>query len=769
MLPRKNRMLFPATGLALALAIGGPVAAQPAKPASTLYGFTSAGSAAELEREKAFDTHIDPKEMDQWLRELSSRPGVAGSSYGLQNAEFVLQKFKEFGWDAKIETFQVYYPRVKHVQVQMVGPQKYDAVLNEVPVEGDASSANREGAMPPYLAYGADGDVTGELVYANYGLPDDYETLARNGIDVRGKIVITRYGAGWRGLKPLLAQQHGAIGALIYSDPHEDGYYNAETYPKGASRPEQGVQRGSVMDMITYPGDPLTPGYGAVEGAPRLPVAEAKTILKIPVLPLSYGDAEPLLKALHGPVVPTSWRGALPLTYTMGPGPAKVRIVVQSEWGLVPIRNVNARLAGSEFPDQWVLRGNHRDTWVMGAGDPLSGTVAMLSEAKALGQLVKQGWHPKRTLVYNSWDGEEAGLLGSTEWVETHADELRRKAVVYINTDNNGSGYLGAGGSHSLQHMINQVSASVTDPRTGASLQDRLRARLLVAGVENGGAAKAAAKVAAQGGDLPIGAMGSGSDYASFLHFAGIASANIGFGGESDTRGVYHSHYDTYEDYTRFGDPGMAYGAALAKTTGRMVMRMSESEVLPFRFTDMGDVVASYVTELHQLADGLREATESQHKVLDAGAYALTANPMLPKVAPPKRLSDMPKIDLSPLDEASKRLDASLKKYAQANARIASANLQMPADRRAQVNDMILNMERALTNEAGLPGREWYHHFIYAPGQLTGYGVKTLPTVREALEGRRWEEANTYAGVTAKVIDTYRAQIDKLTALLEQP
>src|SRR5690606_18548923 len=366
---------------------------------------------------------------------LSSRPGIAGSPYSLQNARFVLEKFQQFGWDAKIETFHVHYPKPKHVQVQMLAPQRYDAVLEEVPIEGDASSANREGAIPPYLAYGGDGDVTGELVYVNYGLPDDYEELARHGIDVRGKIVIARYGAGWRGLKPLLAQRNGAIGALIYSDPREDGYYGSEVYPAGGGRPEQGVQRGSVMDMIIHPGDPLTPGYGAVEGAPRLAVEDARTILQIPVLPLSYGDATPLLKALQGPVVPERWRGALPLTYRMGPGPAKVRVVVESEWAQTPIHHVNARRTGAVPPDHWVMRGNHRDSWVMGAADPLSGTVAMLAEAKALGHLVQQGWRPKRTLVYNSWDGEEAGLLGSTEWVETHADELRRKAVAYINTD----------------------------------------------------------------------------------------------------------------------------------------------------------------------------------------------------------------------------------------------------------------------------------------------------------------------------------------------
>jgi N-acetylated-alpha-linked acidic dipeptidase len=733
-----------------------------------LFGFTASGAAQQQSLEQRFDAQLDAADLREWLKRLSSAPNHVGSPHNKANAEFMLKKFREFGWDAEIETFSVLYPTPKKIQVQMLGPEKYDAVLGEPVIEGDASTKIRDGVLPPYNVYGGDGDVTGELVYVNFGGPDDYVALARRGIDVRGKIVIARYGGGWRGLKPQLAQKHGAVGCLIYSDPHEDGYFKGDVYPKGGWRPEQGVQRGSVADMQVYPGDPLTPGIGSTPGAKRLALEDAKTILKIPVLPISYGDATPLLKALEGPVAPEEWRGSLPLTYKIGPGPAKVRIVVESNWDQQTIYNVVAKLKGSMAPDQWVLRGNHRDTWVLGAQDPLSGTVSMLAEAKAMGELVKQGWRPKRTLVYNSWDGEEAGLLGSTEWVETHADELRKKAVVYINTDTNSRGFLGAGGSHSLQHLINQVASSVTDPQTGVSVQERLRARLLVAGYEGGAAGRAMAKVAAAGGDLPIHALGSGSDYSPFLEHLGIASMNIGFGGESDQAGVYHSHYDTYEHFERFGDPGLTYGVVLAKVTGRIAMRMADADVLPLRFNDFGDTVSQYMGELHKLVASMREATGQQHRLLDANAFKLATDPTRP-IGPPVRDSIMPKIELAPLEASIRQLEQSMRKYQAALAKSAAVDFKMPAARQARLNDLIGRMEQSLTDAAGLPGREWFKHMIYAPGMLTGYGVKTLPGVREALESRRWDEANEYAVVTAKVVDRYRAQIDKVTALLDQP
>jgi N-acetylated-alpha-linked acidic dipeptidase len=734
---------------------------------ATLLGFDAAGAAQQRNLEQRFDAQLDPAELRAWLKQMSSRPNQVGSPHDKANAEFVLAKFREWGWDAHIETFHVLYPTPTRVSVQLVSPGSYTAALSEPTLPGDASSAIRKGALPPYNIYGADGDVTAELVYANYGMPDDYKALARRGIDVRGKIVIVRYGGGWRGLKPKLAQQHGAVGCLIYSDPRNDGYFQGDVYPKGGWRPSQGVQRGSVMDMQVAPGDPLTPGYGSTADAKRLSLHDATTLMKIPVLPISYADATPLLKALTGPVAPEDWRGALPLTYHIGPGPAKVHMVVKSNWSQQPVYDVIATLKGSSEPDQWVIRGNHRDGWVFGAWDPLAGTVAMLAEAKAIGGLYAHGWRPRRTLVYASWDGEEAGLLGSTEWAETHAAELQHKAVLYLNSDTNARGFLGAGGSHSLQHLVNQAAADVIDPESGVSVRERMRAHMLVdgAGDKAGPEAKANAKLAARDGDLPIDALGSGSDYSAFLEHLGIASLDLGFGGEDDQGGVYHSRYDTFEHYVRFGDPHFAYGVALAKVVGRIVLRAADAEVVPMRFGDFSATLDRYVAELHKLVDSMRKATAQQHKLLDRRAFKLDADPTRP-VAPPARDSDVPAIDLAPLDQAAKRLAQSAQAYRAAYAKRAAAGLAMPPAQLQQVNTLMAHMEQGLTDADGLPGRAWFKHMIYAPGMLTGYGVKTVPGVREAIEGRRWNEADRYAAITARVLDGYRAQLDRLTALL---
>ena len=441
-----------------------------------MLGFTSQNAVAQQAIEEKFDASLDPSDQRAWLERMSSEPNHVGSPHDKANAEFILGKLREWGWDAEIETFYVLYPTPKKLSLELVAPTRFTARLHEPALDGDRTSGRTQNALPPYHAYGADGDVTAELVYVNQGMPDDYKELDRRGVSVKGRVVIARYGGGWRGLKPKLAYEHGAVGCVIYSDPHDDGYAAGDAYPKGGYRPADGVQRGSVSDMPVYSGDPLTPGTGATKDAKRLSIQEAKAVLKIPVMPISYSDAAPLLAALGGPVVPANWRGALPITYHIGPGPAQVHLTVASDWSQQPIYDVIATIKGSEHPDEWVIRGNHHDGWVFGAWDPLSANVALLSEAKAIGALVKGGWKPKRTLVYASWDGEEPGLLGSTEWVETHAAELRRKAVLYVNSDTNGRGFLRAGGSHSLQNLVNQVAADVRDPQTGVSARDRLRA-----------------------------------------------------------------------------------------------------------------------------------------------------------------------------------------------------------------------------------------------------------------------------------------------------
>lgn len=732
-----------------------------------MLGFGSANAAQQRTLEQRFDALLDPADQREWLRQMASEPNHVGSPHDKANAEFMLAKFREWGWDARIETFNVLYPTPQRELLEMVGPTTYKAKLFEPPVAGDATSA-LAGALPPYNVYGADGDVTAELVYANYGMPDDYKELANRGIDVRGKIVITRYGGGWRGLKPKLAQQHGAAGCLIYSDPHDDGYARGDVYPHGGWRPADGVQRGSVADMQLYPGDPLTPGVGATKDAKRLSLQDAKTLLKIPVLPISYADATPLLGALDGPVAPANWRGSLPITYHIGAGATKVHIVVQSDWQQKPVYDVIATMKGTTEPDRWIVRGNHHDGWVFGAWDPLSGNVALLAEVKAIGALVKQGWRPARTLVYASWDGEEPGLLGSTEWVETHAQELRDKAVMYVNSDTDGRGFLDVGGSHSLQHLINQVADGVTDPETHVSVRERLRAKQMIDGSADDARPEARqfAGLAAKGGDVPIDALGSGSDYSAFLEHLGIASLNLGFDGEDDQDGVYHSRYDSFDHYVRFGDPGFAYGVTLSKVAGHAVLRMADADVLPMRFGDFSETLDRYVAQLHELIDNTRKATLVQHRLLDAHAFALVSDPTRP-VAAPERDADVPAVDLSALDRSAKALQQSAKAFEDAYAASAANDFRMPQSQRQMIDAAMGRMERALTDPDGLPGRGWYQHMIYAPGLLTGYGVKTVPGVREAIEAHRWDEAGKYATVTARVLDGYREQLDRLTAMLK--
>ncbi|HEY1751198.1 MAG TPA: transferrin receptor-like dimerization domain-containing protein [Caulobacteraceae bacterium] len=731
--------------------------------AAPLLGFTPAGTDRERAVEQRFDANLSPGAIDARLRILSAAPNEVGSPHDKANAEFVLDQLKSWGWDAHIETFQVLYPTPKHEALELLGPTPFTATLNEPPIPGDATSAVRANALPPYLIYGADGDVTGDLVYVNYGSPADYKALARLGVDVRGKIVIVRYGQIWRGLKVKLAAEHGAIGCLIYSDPADDGYGPGDTYPKGAWRPHEGVQRGSILDVPVRSGDPLTPDVGATADAKRLSPAESGVLMKIPALPISYGDAQPFLAALGGQVAPKSWRGALPITYHAGPGPARVHLSVQSDWNLKPLYDVIATLPGAERPDEWVIRANHRDGWVFGAWDPLSGQSEMLEEARSIGELAKTGWRPRRTIVYASWDGEEPGLLGSTEWAEQHAAELQAKGLLYVNSDSNTRGFVEAGASYSTQRLIDEAAADVKDPETGASARTRAMAALQVAGLAEGAteAAKRIAREAATGPDLPIGSLGSGSDYTPFVQHLGVASINIEYGGEGEQGGVYHSQYDTYEHYARFGDPGMRYGVALAETAGRIVLRAADADVAPLRFGELATNIAADLDEIHKLLATMKERTQTVDRLLDAGAFTLAADPTKAS-APPPQEDAVPAIDLAPLDDAVGRLHASAAAYDDA---LASSPALPPATA-ARLDKALIGVEHALTDPRGLPGRPWYRHLIYAPGMLTGYGAKTLPGVREAIEGRRWAEAQAYVARTAAAIDAARAQIEAATAII---
>jgi N-acetylated-alpha-linked acidic dipeptidase len=760
-----------AGSILLALACAAFLAPAARASRESLIGFKSASSAAELESEKAFDAAIDPADLRSWLEQMSSEPNQVGSPHDKANADFMLRKFTEWGWEARIEVFYVLYPTPTRVELELVAPVSYKAKLFEGAIEGDKTSG-REGRLPPYNVFCADGDVTADLIYVNFGMPVDYTELERRGLDVKGKIVIARYGGGWRGLKAKLAQEHGAVGCVIYSDPHEDGYWAGDVYPKGGYRPEDGVQRGSIADITQYSGDPLTPGVGATKDAKRLSIADAKTVLKIPVIPISYGDAKPLLAALEGPVAPAGWRGALPFTYHIGPGPAKVHLAIASDWSLKPIYDVIAVMQGSAYPNQWVVRGNHHDGWVFGAWDPLAGNIAVMAEAKAIGSLARTGWKPKRTLVYCSWDGEEPGLLGSTEWAETHVDELRSKAVLYVNSDTNGRGILSVGGSHSFQRLVNEVAGDVVDPETGSSVLDRLRAKIKVdgrgikvdgRGMNPSGDADVLLTAAQSGGDLPLEALGSGSDYTPFLQHVGISSIDIGFSGEDVEAGIYHSTYDSFDHFVRFGDPTFAYGVTLAKTAGRIMLRTADADVLPMRFGDLAETVARYVSEVERLADSERESGESTRRLIDDGSFRLAGDPQ-ETYRPPAIPGDIPHLEFGPLREASARLDRSARAYDAAFKRAAGSDFVLPPGEIAVLNGLLQGMEQSLSSKGGLPGRGWYTHMLYAPGLYTGYGAKTLPAVREAIELHLWPDAVSSILMVADTLNAAAARLDKATA-----
>jgi len=743
------------------LASLGGLAAVPLTPvapptSAELLGFTPASSQVERQWEAKFDALPNPARMRADMQHLSARPHNVGSPYDHENAEWLLQQFKDAGWDAHIERFEVLFPTPKERKLELVAPTQFTASLRETPVAGDPTSSQTDEQLPTYNAYSADGDVTGPLVYVNYGIPADYDSLARRGVSVKGAIVIARYGGSWRGIKPKVAAEHGAIGCIIYSDPRDDGYADGSVFPAGPMRPSQGVQRGSVADMPVYPGDPLTPGVGATKDAKRLSLKDAKTLTKIPVLPISYGDAQPFLSALTGPIAPESWRGGLPITYRLGPGAARVHLVVKSNWDIKPIYDVIGTMRGSTAPDEWVVRGNHHDAWVNGADDPIAGQVALLEEMRALGTLAKQGWKPKRTIIYAAWDGEEPGLLGSTEWAETHADELAKHAVAYLNSDTNGRGYLGIEGSHVLERFINGVARDITDPETGVSAERRLRARRIAS---TSGTARTEARTRR---DLHIGALGSGSDYTAFLQHLGIPSVNLGYGGE-DEGGVYHSIYDDFYWYTHFSDTSFVYGRALAQTAGTAVMRLADADVLPYDYTDLAETVQRYVSELQTLATNeADEATERNMELRDS-TFTVINDPHDPLLPPPAEAT-VPHLEFAALQNAADSLTRASRRYDAAFARaIEGGGASFSA-----ANAQLIHSEHLLTSDAGLPNRSWFKHLLYAPGYYTGYGVKTIPGVREAIEQHEWSLANQQIERVAAALNAEAALVDEVAGTLSR-
>jgi N-acetylated-alpha-linked acidic dipeptidase len=695
--------------------------------------------------EAKFRAVPEPANIKEYMRKMSARPHHLGSPYGKEVADWLLAKFKEFGWEAQLEEYHVLFPTPKVRVLEMVSPTKFVAKLEEPAIAIDPTSGQKSEQLPTYNAFSIDGDVTGPLVYVNYGRPSDYEELAKYGVSVKGAIVIARYGASWRGIKPKVAAENGAIGCILYSDPRDDGYYADDVFPEGPMRNQDGVQRGSVMDSPIHPGDPLTPGIGATKDAKRLDIKQAKTLTTIPVLPISYGDAQPLLAALKGPVAPANWRGALPLTYHIGPGPAKVHLKLAFNWDIKPIYNVVAKLTGSTYPDEWIIRGNHHDAWVNGAEDPVSGMAAELEEARALGELVKQGWKPKRTIVYIGWDAEEQGLMGSVEWVEHHGEELRKKAVVYINSDSNGRGFLDMEGSHTLEKFINGVAKDIQDPETKSSVWKRAQAYTISTGTAE------ERKEARERADLRISALGSGSDYTPFLQHNGVPTLQVGFYGEDDA-GIYHSIYDDFYHYTKFQDTDFVYGRALAQTAGTAVIRLADADLLPFEFTNVADTVQMYVKELQQLLKQKQDEITERNQQIEDGVFTAMNDPRRPTVAP--KLEEVPPaLNFAPLENAVTAMTKAAQRYKKATE-AAAAKAAGNEDVLRRVNARLIQSERQFLDPNGLPKREWFKHLLYAPGYYTGYAVKTMPGVREGIEQKEYKNAE--------------AEVHKLAAALQR-
>jgi N-acetylated-alpha-linked acidic dipeptidase len=724
-----------------------------AAPSAPFLGYSRETAPGERDWEQKFRAGVSPDHIRENMRRLSARPHNVGSPYDKDNAEWILARFKEWGFDARIETFNVLYPTPKSRQLEMLKPTAFHASLQEPPIAEDPTSGQTAEQLPTYNAYSADGDVTAPLVYVNFGNRDDYEELDRLGISVKGAIVIARYGGGWRGVKPKVAAEHGAIGCIIYSDPKGDGYVQGDQYPAGGWRPKEGVQRGSVMDT-DYPGDPLTPGVGATANAKRLAIKDAKTITKIPVLPVSYSDALPLLSALSGPVAPEKWRGGLPITYHVGPGPAVVHLQVSSNWDLKPVYDVIAVLHGAK-DGEWVLRGNHHDAWVNGAEDPISGQAAMLEEARVLGELHAHGWTPGRSIVYCAWDGEEPGLLGSVEWVETHLEDLKKHAVVYINSDSNGRGFMLPGGTQDLESFISGVARSIDDPETHLTVYQRSH----LYGIAKAKNAEERTEVRKRNA-LEVTALGDGSDFTAFQDYAGISTLSVEFGEEDDGT-QYHSIYDDFYWYTHFVDTDFAYGRALSQTAGTAIMRLADADLIPVDYAPQAEAIAKYESDLEKLLKEKQEEFKERDLELQEGVFKAMLDPHRPTIAPPAETVP-PFINFAPMKNAIAQLKKSAERYAQGLSTYeAKGSPPFSPQGLATLNADLMRVSRLFLNQKGLPERPWFKNQVYAPGAYTGYGAKPIAAVREFMDEKRWSEAEGQVPQVSQVIEAVAAGVNK--------
>jgi N-acetylated-alpha-linked acidic dipeptidase len=685
-----------------------------------IFGFHD--SAAESAIESRFLAVPDPKLAEEHLRILTQAPHMAGTVEDKATADYVAKKFREAGLDTEIVEYKAWFNYPVEISVDLTAPAGAEMHgPTREHVDGDPYQDDPR-VVTPFSSMSPSGDVEADVVYANYGTPEDFEKLAKLNIDVHGKIVLVRYGQNFRGVKVLLAQERGAAGVLLYSDPADDGWRRGDKYPSGPWRPDTGVQRGSIGYMFEFPGDPTTPGIASTLSLPaseRISPAQSAQVPKIPVTPLSYHDAWPILQHLAGPDSPREWQGSLPFTYHVGPGPARIKMHLKQDYQFRTLWDVIGRVKGSEFPDQWVIAGNHRDAWVYGAVDPSSGTAAMLESVHGIGELLKSGWKPKRTMVFASWDGEEEGLMGSTEWVEQNESQLQN-AAAYFNVDVAVSGTkFGASSVPSLKQFVRDISKAVSSPKGGTvydTWQKSAQPNAPSTQSPTESVVETRREPAAQAkADVPVGDLGSGSDYTAFLQHAGVPSSDIS---SSGSYGVYHSVFDDFSWFTKFGDPDFTYEQEMARIFGLEALRMADADVLPYDYEQYGKEVAVYLDDAQRRADD------------KFGKNAL---------------------DFSAANSAAHHFES-------AGAKILAK--QKNARDPERLNQALLAAERALLIPQGLPHRRWYRHAIYAPGEYTGYAAVVLPGVNEALDKGDQESAR-------QQLSALTAALDRATKALE--
>jgi len=674
--------------------------------------------ASEREVEKKFMAVPDPKLAEEHLRILTQAPHIAGSAEDKATAEYVATKFREAGLDTEIVEYKVWFNYPAEIRVDMTAPPGVEMHGPRREHVDDDPGQDDPRVVTPYNGMSPSGDAEAEVVYANYGSPADFDRLKQMNVDVRGKIVIVRYGENFRGVKVFVAQERGAAGVIIYSDPKDDGYYRGDAYPKGPWRPASGAQRGSVGFMFQFPGDPTTPGVASTPTLPdskRVSPAESEQLPKIPVTPLSYADASPILEHLGGQDSPREWQGALPFTYHVGPGPAKVKIHLKQDYQFRTIWDVIGKIRGAASPGEWVVAGNHRDAWVYGAVDPNSGTAAMLEAVHGLGELLKSGWKPKRTIVIGSWDAEEEGLIGSTEWGEDHTQELGN-AAAYFNMDVAVSGKkFGASGVPSLKEFIREIAKTVPSPQGGTVYEAWKKSS--APNAEGNRSQETSYHPNAAQNDVPVGDLGSGSDYTVFLQHLGVPSTDITSNGDY---GVYHSTFDDFTWFKKFGDPNFLYEQEMARIYGLEVLRMSNADVLPYDYENYGKEILVYL-------DAAKN--KSKERFGDKGP------------------------DFSAAFEGARHLREAGAKILQKQRRVPGAP--------ELLNVKLREAERALLIPEGLPNRPWFHHAIFAPGQYTGYAAVVIPGVNEAIE--RGDRQRTEQQIAALA-----AALNRAVVVLEQ-